>query len=243
MTIMSVDPRLCSDLSEAAFDRMVKAYPPRVGEGGLLYSGAVRLSWPCLDKPRANPKRPDAKPKYELTGLFPHRNIGVFMGAIEAEVRRLYPNVRDPKAMMDVKAKGSAVKDQGMKVSTEDGGYNAIGATMDGYVPGLMFFIARSGLRVPMFHVVGGRRVSVLPEEVVDVMYAGCWVDVELKMLKSGDAGNPGIFLGLQQVSKIVDDRRFGGGSAHANSEAFGGVVEIEAPASVSSIGSSSDWD
>lgn len=246
---MTIDPRFLSDLPASSYERMLAAYPPRVGEGGLVYSGAVRLSWPSLTKPTVmKGMEGKATPKYQASGLFTHRNLQVLTEAVRAAIRLHYPNVTDPSALMNPRDKNAPLKDQGQKVSVNEGGFEAIKGTTAGYVPGFLFLTAKSTQRVHYYHIVQARRVAVLPEEVEAVLYAGCWVDLELTLIKSTSTGNPGVFFGLQGVSKIVDDRKFGGGgNGSGNPEAFGSVVEIENPHAIGIVQSSpvaqNDWD
>lgn len=226
-----IDQRFQSELPASSYERMLQAYPPRMGEGGRLFSGAVRLSWPHLAKPTVmKGMEGKATPKYQASGLWTHKNLGVVREAVKSSIRLHYPNITDPAVLMKPDDKNAALKDQAQKVSTADGGMEAIKGTIAGYVPSYPFFTAKSTIMVPYYHVVGGRRVIVLPEEIEKVLYAGCWVDMELSLIKSTSSGNPGVFFGLQGISKIVDDKKFGGAGAGTAPEAFGEVVEIENP-------------
>lgn len=184
--------------------------PVRVVEGGMLMTGPVRLSFPSLDK-----KRPAVRggvEKYSASLLFPHKNIGPLMSALQAKVRECYPNVTDPNVMLDPRNKNHPVKDQGLKISTADGGFDEIKKTTAGYVTGLPFISPKSGNAIPCYRAVAGRWVQVLPEAIEKLLYGGCWVDAKVTMFKSSTAANPGIALGLQGVWLLADDTPFGGG-------------------------------
>lgn len=244
----TIDPRFQSNLAPELLTRLLQGNQPRVAEGGLIYTGAVRLSWPSLAKPQL-PKnaKPGDKLKYQASGLFVHKNIGVIMEALKSAVRRDYPNVSDPSVLLDPKNKNSAVKDQGLKVSTKDGGLDPINNTTSGYVTGFPFCSGKSENPVHCFHRKDGRVVALLPEEIEKALYAGSWVDIKFKIIKSTSAGNPGEFFGLQSVMKIGDDTPFGGSGGGGTAEDWGASVVIEDP-NVNQIMQNSgvtqnDWD
>lgn len=226
-----IDQRMMTGLAPELFQRLVTGNPPRVGEGGVVYTGAVRLSWPSLAKPTAgkNPKPGDV-PKYQAAGLWPHKNIGPIMEALRAAVRLHYPNVTDPSLFLNPRDKNHPIKDQGLKVAMADGGFDAINKSSNGYVTGLPFFNAKSTQQIPCYHRVGGRNVLALPEELEKLFYGGCWVDAKLLILKSTNSGNPGVFFGLQGLFKLADDTRLGGGGNSATADDFAGAVAIEDP-------------
>lgn len=224
-----IDPRMQIGLVPELYDRLIAGNPPRIGEGGQVFSGAVRLSWPSLSKP-AKPMTAGATPKYQASGLFTHKNISVIMEALKAAVRMHYPSVSDPSVMLNPRDKNHPMKDQGLKVAVADGGFEPIKKTVAGYVPGFPFLTAKSTQAVPCFHNVGGRVVAVLPEELDKVLYAGCWVTMKLAIIKSTSAGNPGVFFGLQSIMKLADDKPFGGAGGGGTPEDFAGSVAIEDP-------------
>jgi Protein of unknown function (DUF2815) len=245
----TIDQRFQSNLAPDLLTRLLQGNQPRIAEGGLLYTGAVRLSWPSLAKPQLakNPK-PGDKPKYQASGIFVHKNIGVIMEALKAAVRRDYPNVTDPMVLLDPKNKNSAVKDQALKVSVNDGGLDPINATTAGYVPGFPFVSGKSEKAVPCFHRKDGRVVALLPEEIEKLLYAGAWVDIKYKIIKSTSTGNPGEFFGLQSVMKLGDDTSFGsGGGGGGSPEDWGDSVAIEDPNANQIMQNSgvtqNDWD
>lgn len=244
----TIDPRFQSNLAPELLSRLLQGNQPRIAEGGLIYTGAVRLSWPSLAKPQLtkNPK-PGDKPKYQASGLFVHKNIGVIMEALKAAVRRDYPNVSDPMVLLDPKNKNSAVKDQGLKVSTKDGGYDPINATTAGYVTGFPFVSGKSEKPVPCFHRIDGRVVAMLPEEIENLLKPGFWVDLKYKIIKSTSAGNPGEFFGLQSVMKLGEDTAFGGSGGGGSAADWESTVSIEDPNAnqimQNSTGQSNDWD
>ncbi len=227
-----IDPKMQTGLAPELFERLVASNPPRVGEGGVIYTGAVRLSWPSLAKPTVmKGMEGKAEPKYSVSGLWPHKNIGPIMEVLRAAVRQHYPNVTDPSVLLNPRDKNHPIKDQGLKVSTADGGFDPVGKSTGGYVPGLPFFTAKSKLQVPCIRRVGGRDVVTLPEELEREFYAGCWISAKLLVLKSGSSGNPGVFFGLQGLFKLADDTRFGGGGGNsATAEDFSGAVVVEDP-------------
>jgi hypothetical protein len=150
----------------------------------------------------ASRRRPGDKPKYQARPVRAqeHRR---YHGGAEGGGAPHYPNVTDPMVLLDPKNKNSAVKDQGLKVSVKDGGLEPINKTTAGYVPGFPFVSGKSEKAVPCFHRKDGRVVALLPEEIETLLYAGCWVDIKYKIIKSTSAGNPGEFFGLQSIMKL----------------------------------------
>jgi hypothetical protein len=240
-----IDERMHTGLTPETFKRLIDLNPPRQGEGGMVFSGAVRLSWPYLAAPQAPKAGNKGKPKYSGSFLLYHKNLGVLADAVKAAIKQHYPNVSDPKVFMDPKNKNAPFKDQGLKVSTAEGGLDPIGRTTAGYVPGCYFMTAKSVQPVPCFARRDGRTQVILPAEIESVFYPGAWVDVKLTLIKSTDNGNPGVFFGLQSVMKLADDTRFGGGSS-GRAEDFDSATPIEDPnAIVGSTGTvaEADWD
>lgn len=243
-----IDPRMQIGLAPELYARLINGNPPRVGEGGQVFSGAVRLSWPSLSKPTVmKGQEGKATPKYQASGLFTHKNVSVIMDALKASIRMHYPTVTDPSIMLNPREKNHPMKDQGLKVSMADGGYEVIKKSTAGYVTGFPFITAKSTQSIPCFHNVGGRVAAVLPEEIDKVLYAGCWVTMKMTIIKSTSPGNPGVFFGLQSVMKLADDKAFGGGGAgNGTAEDFAETVSIEDPnanAIMQSSGlSQTDW-
>lgn len=242
-----IDAKMNTGLSPENFQRLVAGNPPRAGEGGIIYTGAVRLSWPSLCKPSVQRGQEGKQtPKYQASGLFPHNNIGVVAEAVKAAIRQHYPNITDPSILMDPRNKNHPLKDQGIKVASKDGGFDIMGKTTGGYVPGLPFVTAKSTQNVPCMRRVNGRDVMIMQEELDAVMYAGAWVNMKLLLIKSSSAGNVGVFFGLQGIFKLADDNKFGGG-AGATAEDFSGGFTIEDPnaggivTSTASAGATSD--
>lgn len=225
---MTSDPRMQSGLAPELFARLITGNPPRIGDDGAVFTGAARLSWPSLSKP-AKPQNPGQVGKYQASFLWPHKNIGMVMQALQAAVRQHYPAVPDPSIFLNPRDKNHPVKDQGMKVNVKDGGFDPIKPTTAGYVPGFPFASAKSTKAPGCMKWLNGKAVAMLPEEVDKLLYAGCWVTAKLVILKSTAAGNPGVFFGLQSVLKLADDTAFGGGGT-ANPEDFNSAVAIEDP-------------
>jgi len=225
-----IDPRMQIGLVPELYNRLIEGNPPSVGEGGVLFSGAVRLSWPSLSKPKVAMAGSTGKPKFQATGLYTHKNINVIMEALKASIKLHYPTVSDPSVLLNPLGKNSAVRDQALKVSVADGGQEAIKGTTSGYVPGLPFFTAKSLNAVPCFHNSGGRVAAVLPEEIDRILYAGCWVTMKLVLIKSTSTGNPGVYFGLQSVMKLADDKAFGSAGGGGSPDDFATAVSIEDP-------------
>lgn len=227
MTLLSIDPRFQSGLTPEQYTKLIESNPPHVGEGGMFFTGAVRLSYPHLKEPTSYK---GGAPKYQASGLFTHNHMKPLVEYLKAAARRFYPDVTDPGVFINPRAKDGALRDQGNKVNVKDGGHNAIDKTLGGYVPGFMFIAPKSGKAVPCFHFMRGKIVAALPEEIEQIMYPGCWVSMKLNAFKSSASGNPGPVLGLQGLTKLADDRSFEGGGGGASAEDFSGAVAIEDP-------------
>lgn len=203
-------------LSAAQLVDMFARYPATVLPNGHIRMCPVRLSWPSLGKPSHFQNDPKTPAKYQMTGLIMHKDLGVVVEQLRNKTREFYPSQPDPNVFINkTRDKNNALKDQGLKVSTADGGFDQIGKTTAGYVPGLFYFTAKNDKAVPCFHFLHGQRVQVAaPEEIEREFYAGCWVMPTLSIFKSGSAANPGPVFGLQGVLKIADDKPFSGAAS-----------------------------
>lgn len=224
-----VDPKTTgSRLSDAAFRRLIEGNPPRIAEDGTLRTGAVRLAFAHLGtKTKVNAADADDKARYSVAGLFPHKNMKVVRDLLTAKVREYYPTVRDPSEMLNPKNKAGVIRDQGLRVSTADGGLDPIGRSYTGFVPGFMFVAPKSTRLNLYYHYVAGAVVPVPESEIDRVLYSGCWADLRLTVFKSPSASNPGPVFGLQSALKLADDTVFGG-AAEATAESFTGAVPLE---------------
>lgn len=230
--LTQLDPRMATDLSLDQLNRLIASNPPTMSpDGEHFFTGAVRLSFASLDKATVGKQpRPGQKPKYQATGLFPHRNVGAIHAALTAKVRQFYPHVTDPNVLLDPMNKNHPLRDQGLKVSTKDGGFDGLGKTYQGWIPGLPWVAAKSEQPPKVYHVVLGQVTEiVIPDDRAKLVPSGSWVSMKLRILKSTDAGNPGLFLGLQGLTKLASDRAFGGGGG-ASADDFAGAVAIEDP-------------
>lgn len=243
-----IPPNYKTNIAPELLQKLHDGNRPRVDASGVvIFTGAVRASWPNLSKP-GKALNPGQKPKFQISGLFLHKNISPIMDAILAAVRLHYPTLPDPRVFLDPGNKNSPVKDQGLKVNVADGGREQIKASTAGYIPGLPFVSGKSDPDRPptCMRMLGGRPTLIPQDEADKVIYPGCWVDIKFRIFKSTSAQNPGVFLGLQGVMKLADDTAFGGGGGGASAEDFAGATAIEDP-NVNEIahqaaGASSDW-
>lgn len=217
-------------MSKEQIENLCRKRPVRMVEGGAVMTGPVRLSFPSLHKKSGIQ---GGVQKYNALGLFPHTNVGPLHAALVALVKQSYPNITDPSVLLNPKDKNHPLKDQGLRVSVNDGGYNAVGKTSSGFVVGLPFINPKSGQAVPCYQVVGGAWKSVMPEEIESVFYPGCWVDMKIGMGKSTASANPGVSLYLNGVWKLADDEKLSSGGASAAPDEGGSTedaVAIEDP-------------
>jgi hypothetical protein len=241
--MFTIDPRFNTSLTPENFTLLHQKNPPVMAEGGAIMTGAVRLNWPSLSKP-AKPQNPAQKAKYQASGLFYHQNIGLVQKWLEAAVRQHYPSLPDPSIFLDPKNLNHPLKDQGLKVMPQDGGFRAMkgdpkkGVTEIAHVPGYRMLTAKSNREVNGFRFdrAQGRVVTVLPHEQDDVFYPGCWVSMKLIPIKSTAAGNPGVSLGLQGIMFLAADTRLGSSGGPGSSEGdWTGAGVIEDPSEVGS--------
>ena len=241
--MFTIDPRFNTSLTPENFTLLHQKNPPAMAEGGAIMTGAVRLNWPSLSKP-AKPQNPAQKAKYQASGLFYHQNIGLIQKWLEAAVRQHYPSLPDPSIFLDPKNLNHPLKDQGLKVMPQDGGFRAMkgdpkkDVTEIAHVPGYRMLTAKSNREVNGFRFdrAQGKVVSVLPHEQDDVFFPGCWVSMKLIPIKSTAAGNPGVSLGLQGIMFLAADTRLGGSGGPGSSEGdWTGAGVIDYPNEVGS--------
>ena len=241
--MFTLDPRFATSLTPENFTLLHQKNPPAMAEGGALMTGAVRLNWPSLSKP-AKPQNPAQKAKYQASGLFYHQNIGLIQKWLEAAVRQHYPSLPDPSIFLDPKNLNHPLKDQGLKVMPQDGGFRAMkgdpkkDVTEVAHVPGYRMLTAKSNREVNGFRFdrAQGKVVSVLSHEQDDVFFPGCWVSMKLIPIKSTAAGNPGVSLGLQGIMFLAADTRLGGSGGPGSSEGdWTGAGVIDDPNEVGS--------
>jgi hypothetical protein len=241
--MFTIDPRFATSLTPENFTLLHQKNPPAMSDGGAVMTGAVRLNWPSLSKP-AKPQNPNQAAKYQASGLFAHQNIALIQQWLEAAVRQHYPSLPDPKVFLDPKNLNHPLKDQGLKVMPQDGGFRAMkgdpkkDVTEKAHVPGYRMITAKSNREVQAFQFdrAQGKVVSVPVHEQDEVFYPGCWVSMKLIAIKSTAAGNPGVSLGLQGIMFLAHDTRLGGSGGPGSSESdWSGSAPIDDPNEVGS--------
>lgn len=214
-----------SDLSREQIASLIKGNPPRITPEGVIYSGAIRASFVYLAQ-REKPFTPGQTGKFSLTGLFPHKDIKAIADALEAAARGFYPGFKSLATLIGARAANPPLRDQGQKVHVDDGGENEEKASYSGYVPGLPYFVAKSGQEVAAYDQRGNR---ITQEEIGNAIRSGFWVNAKLNVYKSSVSANPGVFFGLNGIHLLARDRTFGAGAA-ASAEDFAGGFTIEDP-------------
>ena len=206
-----IHPNMKTRLTEEQLAYLVEKNPPRVLADGQFTTGAVRLSMVHLDKPHGMPNDPEDKKRYQVHGLFPHKNIAIIKDLIRARTLEYYPN-QDPDGMMQPMNKAHPLKDQAL-----------MAAKYAGYVPGLPYIAAKSPSKLALHKLVAGQPVDVMEHEVKATFYGGCWAILKLNTYKP-KVGSPCAIIGLQGALKILDDTSFGGGAAGASASDYGTV-------------------
>jgi hypothetical protein len=119
------------------------------------------------------------------------------------------------------------IKDQGIRVSPEEGGSNKMGKTTSGYVPGNLFMNPNANVdyRPRLNRLEGGQPVPAFgtEEELVKEFYSGAWYMATVSVFHGKNDQNPNAFYGLASVLKIADDNVFSGGGGDGV-EAFAGI-------------------
>lgn len=215
-----------STLTREQIKTLVEGNRPTIGKDGAIYTGAVRLAFPDLAKA-------GRFGKFGAVFLFPHANISVLTAKLEADTRAAYPGYTSLKSVIGPQSANPPFRDQGEKVSPEDGGTNEAGKpSYAGYIPGLPYISARSGNEVTAFDIHGR---TIDQADIGSMLLPGYWVTGKLNLYKAaertkdGTPVKPGMFWGLNGIRLLAKDKPFAGG-ASASSDDFGGAVVIDDP-------------
>jgi hypothetical protein len=187
---------------------MVRMNSPKKNANGILISGPVRLSFPNLFKPWANPKEPGKEGKFGATLMFPiGADLTVLSQAWIAAAREAFPKHWDQQ--------GQPV---GLHIPFHDQNKKAVGLKPRlGYTPGAIYLAVNSKFKPAVVDV----NMNVITDE--SRVYPGVWAIVGLTTYKY-DTMKTGIGFGLQTVMIIADDTRLAGGGGNPQDD-FAGIT------------------
>lgn len=184
---------------------MAKIAKPLNSTGDRIRTGLVRFSFPYLFEPRPNE---DGNPKYELSVL------------IDKDDKETLDLVN--KAIEAAKVRGQQEKWSGkipkkLMTPLRDGEEKE---ELEGY-DGVMFLNTKSKLKPHVVDKYGHEIID--PEE----LYAGCYGSVSLSFYPYNTNGNNGVGVCLDNVIKLKEGERLGGGKPSAESD-FDGIDASE---------------
>lgn len=196
----------------------------RLPSGSVVLPPA-RMAFADLAAPGKNMNDPTKPGKFGVLLLFPLPADQILKPLIEARnelLREAFPKNPTGAGMKP------SIKEQDEKVSPEEGGKNPKGTTLAGFVPGLPFIGPRSNYRPQLFvpPIVNGLPTPFIggEEDIRKEFYSGAWVIGAVNLWKSSQTTNPGVFLGIESVLKVMDDDPFRGTGGVDPRSAFGSV-------------------
>lgn len=212
-------------MDQATIARLLKLSPAQKLATGNIRTCPVRLSYPNLFTAKAQ-TGDDGKPGrkvYSVALLFPKGADLTLLREAQAAVAldRFGPawakrNLHSP------------FRDQGERADND-------GNLPNGYVAGAIFMNVSANEDYPP----GIRLNNMNPAKPSDI-YAGCWAIVTLKAYAFDNPKKKGVSFGLQNVMKLCDDERLGGGGVAAADKEFepiDGLDDINAMFAAASAG------
>lgn len=184
---------------------MAKIAKQLSASGDRIRTGLVRFSFPYLFEPRPNE---DGTSKYELCILIPNDDkdtLKLIDKAIEAATAR------------GVAEKWGGKKPKKLQLPLRDGDEKE---DMEGF-ENCMFLNTKTKLKPNIIDKTGTTIID--PEEI----YAGCYGSVALSFYPYNTSGNNGVGVCLDNVIKLKDGERLGGGKPSAESD-FGDIDTSE---------------
>lgn len=188
-----------------AIANMLKRWPCRELQTGNILTCPVRLSFPTLFKPKA--VEDGQEPKYSVSLLFPK---GADISLLREAAKHCAVGKFGAKAgSMNLH---SPFRDQADK-------------QFEGYEPGCVYFNATSKQRP------GVKLRDARTDATEDDIYPGCWALVTVRPFAFESKAKKGVSFGLQNVMKLAEGERFGGGGARAEEEfeAIEGMEDLDA--------------
>lgn len=184
-------------MNKDALKQLLKRFPCKELDTGNIRTCIVQLSHPYTHK-KAKPMEQGKEGKFMATLLFPEG----------ADVSML-------EEYLDVAATekfGSKWLEKGVKTPWRDGAEPQY-KDKPGYGPGVRWFRASSDKRPDVINRHGERI------EDADEIYGGCWALVTLRAYAVEHGNVRRVVFGLQNVMKLLDDDRLGGGAVSAARE------------------------
>lgn len=185
-------------------------------------TGEVRLSYAHLIQPYANPKQPNATPKYTVTLLIPKTDTATiadlnaaFEAAAQAAVNAKWGGVRPP-AIAPVIHDGDGVRQDGTPYGAECKGH---------------WVLTASTQQKPQVVDVSNINCELAPQDV----YSGMYARVTVNFFGYNSAGKKGVGCGLGNVLKTRDGEPLAGGASAASD--FAGIGQSVAPAAAPAYG------
>lgn len=192
-------------------ETLCRKLPAKILPSGNLRTGPVRLSYPFLFQ-KAKPYQEGQEPRFMSTLLFPAcADLELF----ETEIARVAAdkwgsNWQRLRVTTPLRNAEEMIDDQG--------------ELKPGFEPGSYWFRATS-TKKPGVVDRAGETISDAGE-----IYGGCWALVTLRAYVPNTKEKRVVF-GLQNVQKILDDEKLGGGGASAKQEfeAIDGLDDLDA--------------
>lgn len=166
-----------------------------------LLTPEFRFSYPYLFKPRPNPKKPDAKGKYELMAMFPK---GCDLSALKAAAKAVTVEKFGADPASWPKNLRLPFRDQGEKQKMDKATGKVIGL-QDGCEEGAIFLNLRTEHRPG---IVDAKVQPIIDDSEI---YSGCYGKAQVHAFYYDVDGNKGIAFGLDNVQKTRDGDPLGG--------------------------------
>ncbi len=172
-------------------------------------TGEVRLSYAHLSQPYANPKNPQAQPKYTVTLLIPKSDTATkadldaaFAAAANEAVNKKWGGVRPP-VIAPIIHDGDGVRTDGTPYGEECKGY---------------WVLTASSQNKPQVVDISNINVELAPQDI----YSGMYARVTVNFFGFNTAGKKGVGCGLGNVLKVRDGEPLSGGASAASD--FAGI-------------------
>lgn len=182
-----------------------------------VLTGEVRLSYAHLTTPYANPKQPNAKPKYSVTLLIPKTDVATkadIERSIEAAAQdataKKWGGFRPPQ-LKSVLHDGDGVRQDGTPFGEECRGH---------------WVMTASSEQPPQVVDMSNINCPLAPQDI----YSGMYARVTVRFFGYSTSGNKGVGCGLGNVMKTRDGEPLSGGASAAADFAGVGLSTVATP-------------